>query len=141
MGAHRRITFTLAAVLSVLFSVDQASAQDSRTAELPSSFSMVVDAPGPGVAAICEEGCAWEKVGATFVEGRYRITEQGIQPVQAGVQPAPEESRPGGFSVVLTPCGEGVSAACAEGCAWYAVSAAFPTSQYRITGYGIEPIR
>lgn len=140
MRTRKRITFTFAAVL-VSFSVQQATARESRTTEPPSSFSIVVNASGPGIEAICKQGCVWEKVSATYPGGRYRITEQGIQPVRGDVQPAPKQSEPSGFSVVLSTSGEGISAACAEGCAWKTVSATYPTSTYRITEHGIAPAR
>jgi hypothetical protein len=140
MRTRKRIAFTLAAVL-VSFSVQQAAALEAGTTDSPTSFLIVVNASGPGIEAICKQGCAWEKVSATYPGGRYRITEQGIQSVLGDVQSAPEHSESGGFSVVLSTSGEGISAACAEGCAWKTVSATYPTSTYRITEHGIAPAR
>ena len=141
MRKYKRIAFTLAAALSVSFSVQHAAARDSHVTEPPSPFSIVVKATGPGIAATCKTGCAWEEVSATYPGGRYRITGQGIQPVQSDVQPVPAQSESSGFSVVLSTSGKGISARCAEGCAWNTVSATYPSSTYRITEQGIEPAR
>lgn len=141
MRTRKRIVFTLAAGLSMSLAVQQATARVSHPVEPPSSFSIVVNAAGPGITARCKQGCAWEKVSATYPTETYRITEEGIQPVQGDVRTAPEQSQPGGFSVVLSTSRDGVSATCAEGCAWKTVSATYPTSTYRITEQGIEPAR
>jgi hypothetical protein len=140
MRTRNRIAFTLAAALSVAFSAQQATAGSGPT-EARSSFSIVVNATGPGITATCEHGCAWKEVSATFPGGRYRITEQGIHPVRGETQPAPGHARTSGFSMVLTRSGEGISAACVEGCAWSAVSATYPASTYQITEHGIAPVR
>jgi hypothetical protein len=80
MGVRNGIALSLIAVLAVSFSVQQGTAQDSRTTESPAPFSLVVNATGPGITAVCTQGCAWEEVSATYPGGMYRITEQGIQP-------------------------------------------------------------
>lgn len=141
MPTRTRIAFTLAAVLWVSFSVQQATARVSRGIESPSPFSFVVDASGPGIMAVCGQGCAWEEVSATYPGGRYRITEEGIEPGRGDVHPTRESPASGRFSVVLSTSGEGINAACGEGCAWNTVSANYPSSTYQITAHGIGPGR
>lgn len=142
MHKCKRIAFTLAAALSVSFSVQQAAARASHMTEPPSPFSIVVKATGPGITAICKTGCAWEDVSATYPGGVYRITEMGIRPVRKDADPAPgKQSESGGFSVILSTDGQGIRATCVDGCAWSTVRMTDPTSTYRITEQGIEPVR
>jgi hypothetical protein len=147
MHMEKWIVFSLAAMLSVPLVAVKAAALDTDPAEpltgleQSSLFSIVVNAAGPGISASCEHGCAWKIVSARYPQGAYRITEQGIQPVQDDVQSAAGQAQPSGFSIVMTTTGKRVSATCAKGCAWKTVSAAYPASTYRITEHGIEPTR
>jgi hypothetical protein len=141
MSTCKQIAVALAAMLLVAFSVHQAVARNLRTVDPLLSFSITVNASGPGIAATCRQGCTWNEVSATYPGGSYRITEQGIQPVQGEVRSVPERPESGGFSVVLRTSGGSISATCADGCAWKSVSATYPTNRYQITEQGVGPAR
>jgi len=51
-----------------------------RTArpDAPPAFSIIVNAAGEGIAALCDRGCAWTAVSAVYSGQRYRIDERGI---------------------------------------------------------------
>jgi|GEM_PF-2674798 len=44
----------------------------------PPTFSIIVNASGEGIAALCDRGCAWTAVSAVYSGQRYRIDERGI---------------------------------------------------------------
>lgn len=44
-------------------------------------FDIRLTATPDGVEARCEHGCSWRSVRASYPNGRYRITEQGIWPL------------------------------------------------------------
>lgn len=138
---NTRIALALSTVLAAALAVQQGVALYASTVQPAAGFSIVVNAEGRGISAVCQQGCAWERLTATYPNGGYRITNVGIQPVVARVQPAEHQVDASEFSLVVNTRGKGISAECAKGCAWKVVSAAHPAGAYRITDHGISANR
>lgn len=119
------------------FRVAEASAHHEQRSE----FSIVVNTTKAGIVVTCEEGCAWERVSAEYPGGAYRITEQGIEPVQQSNEVSADQEQSLGFSIIVNTTGDGIAATCNQGCTWERVSAQYPTEAYRITERGVEPTR
>jgi hypothetical protein len=97
------------------------------------TFSIVVDASGPGISATCDAGCAWKTVTGEYSQPSYRITDSGIHP-------GPGAAQHTAFSIEVVTTRPGVAATCTTGCAWKNVAASYTSGVYRITQHGIERV-
>ena len=110
-------------------------AQEASPDREAPTFAMVVEVSGNAVAAACEEGCNWESVTATYPNGRYRISAEGIAPASA------ERDEATTFSFIVEASDGALSNRCDQGCTWLENSARYPDRRYRITQAGVGPAR
>ncbi len=116
-------------------------AEPENAAAGPSPFSIAVEQTRSGIALTCTHGCAWKTTTAKSPVGVYRITDDGIEPLGSVARPDPSRKPQSGFAITVDTSGKGIRATCSYGCTWTAVSAAYPSSGYRLTKSGIEPAR
>ena len=143
LSAHSRIVVaTLGALL--LGGVAGAKAlpvhSEWRVAESQADgFAILVTVAGSGIAASCENGCAWESLTAAFPDGEYVISSAGVEP-RTGTVVAVEEAT-FSFHLAVGEGAAGVRARCGRGCSWAHLRGAYSNGEYRITQDGIEPVR
>lgn len=122
----------------ILLGATTVAPADAEARSPTDGFSIVVTTTATGIAASCEEGCAWRRVAAEFPANQYDVTSEGILRAVGG---APVGER-GTFSIRIAVGAEGgIRARCHHGCVWGALSGTYPGNRYRVTDTGIEPPR
>lgn len=139
-------TLPVVAALGVLFGGGVAAAKALHVAPEHNpvraahpSFSVVLTTAGSGIAATCEEGCAWRTITAEQPSGEYTISSAGVRPLIGEVADLEEVAFI--FHIAVVGTDGGVRARCEHGCNWRSVTGSYPNGAYRIRSDGIEPVR
>lgn len=100
-----------------------------------SGFSVVLNTTESGIAATCEQGCAWETLTAEYPNDEYMISSSGVHPTAS---PVADTVRADFHFHLMLGDNQGIRARCAHGCSWRSLTGTSSNGEYRITAEGVE---
>ena len=123
--------------LAIVLLAATASAYSGRGQQALARFQIVLDRSGPGWAAHCDTGCAWQDLSYACPAGcRVRIDANGVSTETTASRPAPA------FAFVLERTDDGWQAQSVAGTAWttvswHSVGCQFGSCRARIDEHGV----